>query len=1017
MDQDRGEVPVQQTSENLPEVKLILEMISKGSSLHETLTKLVEYLESKSQEMVCSILLLDEEGRLRHGAAPHLPEEYIRGIDGTIIGPDVGSCGTAAYRNEQVVVADIATDPLWKDYKDLALKQNLRSCWSTPIRSSTGTVLGTFAIYYHKSCEPSESQRQLIEEAVYLAAIAIEYAQIEEDLQKSEQESTRLRQQLLDAIESLTEGFAIYDAEDRLVMCNSKYIEIYQESADLLVPGQRFEDHIRISAYRGQVADAVGREEEWVQERVWQHQNPSGSFRQGLKNGRWLMVSEQKTAEGGISGVRTDITQQVLYEERLRRSIHLIESIRTLLSQYISVANPEKVFEDLLQTFLSISESEAGFIGEVQKSEAGTYQLLPRANCFRSARSEIWECDAELRNTAWECFEQQKLFEQIIASKEPLIINEDQEERSSGAELRVKSFLVLPVFSQGVLTGVAGLANRESGYDTEFVEFLKPLTVTAGTLLSAYRNEVRRQKNERALQISEERFSKVFQLNPMGKVILNYDTGHVIDVNESLLKTTLYSREDVIGKTIHELQFFSDSGQWEEILQKVRGNRVVHEQETVFCINGGEQRTVQSSACNIESAGEPLMLLMIKDITEQKQAEELNRQMQVQLQHSQKIKAIGQLAAGVAHEFSNILVGINLNADLLLLTPENEIPETFREPLRDIQKSGERAAELVKQLLAFGRKKASNTAWLDLNALVSSHQKIIQRILGGSVTLTLNLSPAAGLVWADEGEVEQALMNLVVNARDAMSGVGELRIRTQNAIVTEREVAEHAECLPGTFTLLSVADNGCGMAPEIVSQIFEPFFTTKPVTEGTGLGLSTMQRNLAEIGGFITVTSAPGTGTEFQVYLPQNQRINVNDQVETEAVSQEAVTGGGETILVCDDEPTVLSTVSALLERLGYTVIRALGPEQAIEAAAREGQKISLLCTDFNMPVMNGEQLVQHLTQMRPGLKVVFLSGIAEKIPESAIATGNLVIQKPTKMGELASAIRGMLDEGMQQEN
>lgn len=1002
----------------LPDIKIILELISTGGSLEETLTKLVEYLEGNCSGIICSILLLDEEKRLRHVAAPHLPEEYIRSIDGAKIGPHEGSCGTAAFRNQQIVVSDIATDPLWKNYKDFALKHNLRACWSTPIRSSTGTVLGTFAIYYHKSCAPSESHKLLIEHAVYLAAIAIEHARIEEDLYKSEQESTRLRQQLLDAIESLTEGFAIYDAEDRLVMCNSKYLEIYQESADLLVPGQRFEDHIRISAYRGQVEDAIGREEEWVQERVSQHQHPAGSFRQKLSNGRWLMITEQKTAEGGISGVRTDITQQVLYEEKLRKSIHLIETIRRLLSQYISDANPDKVFEDLLQTFLNISESEAGFIGEVEQSAEGTYRLIPRANCLRPASSEKSECNEERKNSAQEYFEKQKLFERIISRKEALIINESPENRQGGGAASLKSFLVLPVFSQGVLTGVAGLANRAAGYDAAFVEFLKPLLLTAGTLLTAYRNEVSRQENERALQVSEERFSKVFQLNPMGKVILSLNTGSVIDVNKSFLEITLYSREQVIGKTIHELQFFSEPGRWDEIIHRVSGNKLVYDQETIFCIKGGDKRSVQCSAWIIESDGEPLLLLMIKDITEQKQAEELNRQMQVQLQHSQKMKAIGQLAAGVAHEFNNILVGINLNADLLLLTPENEIPESFREPLRDIQKSGERAAELVKQLLAFGRKKAANTTWFDVNALVSSHQKMIQRILGTSVTLTLNLSPAAGLVWADEGEAEQALMNLVVNARDAMPDGGVLRIQTQNASVTAQQIADHAECLPGIYTLLSVKDSGCGMTPEVVPHIFEPFFTTKPVTEGTGLGLSTVQRNLAEIGGFITVTSQPDQGTEFQVYLPQHQRKNVNETEETATASEEPVTGGSETILVCDDEPTVLSTVSTLLERLGYKVIRALGPEAALEAAvANQEQPISLLCTDFNMPALNGEQLAQRLTRMRPGLKVIYLSGIAEKIPESAVAGGNIVIQKPTRMGELASAIRCMLDEGARQDH
>ena len=348
-------------------------------------------------------------------------------------------------------------------------------------------------------------------------------------------------------------------------------------------------------------------------------------------------------------------------------------------------------------------------------------------------------------------FEQQGLFERVVADKESLIVNEiqrdfeDETTAAGGSEVgEIKSFLVLPVFSQGELSGVAGIANCPSGYDEALIEFIRPLLAAAGTLLTDYRNEVRRQENERALQISEERFSKVFRLSPICKVILSLSTGTVIDVNESFLTTTRYQREEVVGKTIHELQFFPGDGYWEEIMQSVCSNGHVYEQELVARVNGGENRIMDCSAWIIESDDEPLLLLMIKDLTEQRQTEEQNRQMQIQLQHSQKIKAIGQLAAGVAHEFNNILVGINLNAELMLLTPEEQIREDFREPLREIQKSGERAAELVKQLLAFGRKKDPNTSWFDVNVLIANHQAIIQRILGNSVKLILDLSPMAG---------------------------------------------------------------------------------------------------------------------------------------------------------------------------------------------------------------------------------------------------------------------------------
>lgn len=1019
MNEDGVEVLAQQQMfKALPDIKIILELISKGGSLRQTLTTLVEYIEASSQEMVCSILLLDDAGRLRHGAAPNLPVDYIRSIDGTKIGPSEGSCGTAAYLNQQVVVFDIATDPLWVKYRALALKHNLRACWSAPIRSSTGGVLGTFAIYYHKPCKPSPFHLRLIEQAVYLAAIAIEHSRFEADLQKSEQESHQLRVQLTEAIESLTEGFALYDVEDRLVMCNSKYREIYHESADLLIPGQRFEDHIRISAQRGQIVEAVGREEEWVQERLKQHQHPTGSVRQKLRNGHWLLISEQKTAEGGIAGVRADITKQVLYEEELRSSINLIESIRNLLANYIVDSNPDKVFEDLLQTLLNTSDSEYGFIGEILKTEEGLPCFKTRASMKVSRGEKSSEGDTGPLFPALEFSQLERLFGQMMTTGEAMISNQPAEDlRLAGLAPNhtvddMKSFLALPIYSQGNLIGVAGVANRPSGYDEKQVDFIKPLLVTGGTLLRAYRNEVRRKENENALQISEERFSKIFHLSPSGMVIIDLKTGDLLDVNESFLKTTQYDRAEIIGKNMMDLNLYTDPASWDEIVSSVGQKGLVYNQETVLRVKGGEKRFIDSSAWLIESAEEqePLLLLMIKDITEQKQANELNRQLQIQLQHSQKMKAIGQLAAGVAHEFNNILVGINLNAELMQLTSEDKMPEAFREPLQDIQKSGERAAELVKQMLAFGRKKEPNTSWFDMNLLISNNCNIMQRILGETITLNLELDPDTKPAWADEAEIEQALMNLVVNARDAMPAGGTLSIRTQNVEYSKDPVTCELNRLPGSYSQLSVKDNGCGMSPETVDQIFEPFFTTKPAAMGTGLGLSTVFRDISNTGGFISVESQLDEGTEFRIYLPQNQGKSVQSKREESTTSQTPTLGRGETILVCDDEAMVLSAVAALVEAAGYSVIRASGPLEAIQAATSHDGKISLLLTDFNMPGMNGQQLASQLTELDPELKVIYLTGLAGDVPESSEGEQVEVIQKPTKRDVLSQKIRTVLE-------
>jgi two-component system, cell cycle sensor histidine kinase and response regulator CckA len=1015
MFEDRTENSVLQHA--LPDVKIILELISKGVSLEDTLNALVDYIESNSQGIICSVLLLDEEGlKLRHCAAPSLPEDYTNNIDGLEIGPDVGSCGTAAYKNKTVIVTDIANDPLWTNFKELALKHDLRACWSTPIPSSTGAVLGTFAIYSRNPGSPSTFYNLLLEQAIYLAAIAIEHGRATENLRKSEKKSNQLRNQLTEAIESLTEGFALYDSEDRLVMCNAKYLEIYNHSADLLVPGQKFEDHIRISAYRGQVPEAIGQEEEWIRKRVKQHQDPQGTYRQKLSNGRWLLISEQKTDEGGIIGVRTDITKQILFEEELKTSLNLIESIRRLLSQYMIESNPDKVFEDLLETMLGISKSSFGFMAEILKTKKGTPYLRTRAIKNFSWPDEIQKFHLEQISLGREHFNLDTLFEHILNTDEAVISTEPSEDLRLGnlaqnqSDININSFLGLPVYFQEEMIGIVCIANRPEGYDERFVKFIRPLLVTFGTILRAYKNEVIRKDNENALRISEERFSKVFSLNPMAQFIVNLDTAKLLDVNDTFLKITQHSKEEIIGKTIQDISLCADPVCWYEMIDEVKTEGLAYDKDSAIRTKYGEIRSIKCSSWLLETVNEPILLAMFKDITEQKQAEEINEQLQFQLRHSQKMKAIGQLTASVAHEFNNILVGINLNTELMLMNSENEIPEEFLGPLNDIKKSGDRAADLISQMLAFGRKKKPDKSWFNVNALITDSQRMLEQILGKMIELSTDLDPDVKPVWADEAEIEQALMNLVLNARDAMSEGGALTLTSRNLNIEEDNVSVESNLSPGSYLQLSVVDSGCGMSPETMEQIFLPFFTTKPAKKGTGLGLSTAYRDIVNNGGLLTVESQIGKGTNFRIYLPQERKKTVKNISDQSATSTNASINGTETILLCDDEETVLSTVTALLKSLGYTIISASDPTEAIEIGISYPGTISLLLTDFNMPQMNGQQLAKKITQLRPEIKVIYLSGFAGEVLDVTEGEKVEIIQKPTNIGTLSLKIRKVLD-------
>ncbi len=436
----------------------------------------------------------------------------------------------------------------------------------------------------------------------------------------------------------------------------------------------------------------------------------------------------------------------------------------------------------------------------------------------------------------------------------------------------------------------------------------------------------------------------------------------------------------------------------------------VFEQVIVIAPKGLPPRTLLSTGRKlVDSDGNPLgAVVSMNDITERKRAEEEKTKLQSQLRHAQKMDAIGQLAAGVAHEFNNIIVGIRGNAESLLHTSSVPVPEQFKQPLKDIERSGERAFKLTQQLLSFARKKSPNQTVFDINHVVTNNERIFQRIIGTDITLKTQLVAEPALVKADEAEIEQAILNLVMNARDAMEHGGTLVILTQ--VVTLQNHNLPQGCRAGNFVQLSIADDGCGMSPETVERIFEPFFTTKSAGKGTGLGLSTVYSNITKIGGFISVESGQGTGTFFTLHLPQSTE-SIEEKKTEKNKSSGDFTGGKETILVCDDEEIVLSSIAHLLQSVGYKVICAGKPHQALEIVAEQGDEVSLLLTDITMPKMNGFELGKKIHQQYPDMKIIYSSGYSADRNKMDTAGGNVTFfDKGDSSVELLHQIRALLD-------
>ena len=416
----------------------------------------------------------------------------------------------------------------------------------------------------------------------------------------------------------------------------------------------------------------------------------------------------------------------------------------------------------------------------------------------------------------------------------------------------------------------------------------------------------------------------------------------------------------------------------------------------------GKEITVASRwTLKRDEEGRPKSKLVIHtDITERKSLE-------AQLRQSQKMDAFGQLAGGVAHDFNNLLTIITGYSEVILsgVVPANQQPDFIRE----IRKAGDRAASLTRQLLAFSRKQMLQAVVLELNTLVTEVEKMLRRLIGEDIDLAMVLDPALGQVKADPGQIEQVILNLVVNARDAMPTGGHLTIETRNLELDQDYAQKHPEVQPGKFVMLAVTDSGCGMDEATRARIFEPFFTTKEVGKGTGLGLATVYGIVKQSGGGIEVYSEVDRGTTLKIYLPRHEATVSSGK---SLPGHSLVPRGTETILLAEDQEEVRAIVRLALESKGYTVLAARNGNEAMQLCKQHSGPIHLLMTDVVMPKMNGRQLAVLVVDQRPQIKVLYLSGYTDDavVRHGVLETEMAFLQKPFTPMDLARKVREVLN-------
>jgi len=439
---------------------------------------------------------------------------------------------------------------------------------------------------------------------------------------------------------------------------------------------------------------------------------------------------------------------------------------------------------------------------------------------------------------------------------------------------------------------------------------------------------------------------------------------------------------------------------WQETLRR----KDFFEDEYPIIAASGETRWVWERGRGVfDPSGELLFLEgFIWNVTDRKREEQEKEKLRIQLTQAQKMESVGRLAGGIAHDFNNMLSVILGRVDMGMMRVDPAQP--LYKDLQEIRKAAERSANLTRQLLAFARKQTVSLKVLDLNETVERMLKILQRLIGEDIEIVWRPGKAPSPVKMDPVQIDQILFNLCVNAKDAIGGVGRIIIETENAIFDDDHCAVHRDFLPGDYATLCVSDNGCGMDAATLDKLFEPFFTTKAVGQGTGLGLSTVYGIVQQHSGFIHVYSEPGKGSTFRIYLPRH----LDASAEPAGKESAAAATGTETILLVEDEPAILEMVRIMIRRLGYTVLSAGKPTEAMELARNFTGEIHLLMSDVIMPEMNGRDLARSIASLHPQIRLLFMSGYPANViaRQGVLDEGVHFIQKPFLMKDLATKLR-----------
>ncbi len=845
-------------------------------------------------------------------------------------------------------------------------------------------------------------------------------------------------------------------------------VMIYAEDGEVLVLSRTWKE---ISGYDGNDLPTVA---DWTQRAYGQRRKPlkavidqlyavgrrqdDGEFTITCKDGTRRVWQFSSTPLGSLADGRrmvvsmaADLTERQRAEAEVRRNEVRLRSLTSIL-QYPS---------DSVQDFLDYALNEAIHLTSSKIGYIYRYHEDRREFVLNSWSREVMrECSIVNPQTCYE-LDKTGLWGEAVRQRQPILINDF----SAAHPLKkgypeghavLRKYLTVPVFSSGKIVGVVGVANKDSDYDATDILQLNLLMEAVWKVVEQRQAQDKERRAVRSFRMLS-RFNKAIALaqedadlmqeicqilvkeggwrlawvglaeEGPGRRVRPVAQAGFADGYLDGIEITWDDRPTGRGPTgtairtgrpvaCHSLLTDPSFAPWRTAAARLGfvasiALPLIHETSVFGALNlytaeseafgPDEVALLRRLADNLAYA---LRMLRMKAAGEQ--ARRRHEALEAQLRQAQKMEAVGRLAGGVAHDFNNMLAVIAGHADMALEQTTADSP--LHADLLAIQKAAQRSADLTRQLLAFARKQTIAPRVLDLNDTIAGMLKMLVRLIGEDIDLLWKPTEPLWPVKMDPAQIDQILANLVVNARDAVDGVGKITIETAQAAFDESYCETHADFIPGEYVLLAVSDNGCGMDKAVLAQIFDPFFTTKPRGRGTGLGLATVYGIVKQNQGFINVYSEPGIGTTFRIYLPRRADEAVDGSVAPPPV---AALTGVETVLLVEDEAALLKLSARLLQRLGYTVLTANGPNQALRLAETHEGVIHLLLTDVIMPDMSGRELWQRLSALRPQLRCLFMSGYTANViaHHGVLDDGVHFLQKPFSREALAAKLREVL--------